>query len=663
MPRFATICAALRPLLASATPSASFLRRPNFVAANVSTNNVSNAANAVRCIGPTSAISMQMMPPISAAIPVAALILQTTNAKAALRPPAFTNCPGLISVRVNRRAITANSAAPAAHTSCRDCAASRSGEIAFCHRFPGISSAIDRPPPIVIYNQALRIANTVGVVLHLVRIEAESSTQSRPNQRSSRSVTRSAFGFALTAALLASAIGCGNNYRPVVSAFNPVGPAAQPGKYAVVISSTGATSPGIVTFVDFAGDTTLVTASIGVNPYFLILDSTGSIGYTLNQDTTISNFNINTSLISSQIVQTTLLPDNCPPASSSCSSYLPNDIFPQGPNTYITEPGRNAVAQFQIPTSAPAAGSPAPAPALQQEFQLDPAFNPIYITGIVAGPRVYVLSQSKSGGNGQVNTIETATNNLDLNPIPVGKNPVYGVMTADSKRVFVLNQGDGTVSVINSQSNQLDTVPSGSTNPITVGTAPVWADFAPTRNELIVANAGDGVSPGSVSIISIPLCSVTSLPSNPTCDPNNPVDASDFGTVLATIPVGVNPRMVGVLQDGTKAYVVNEGDPTQPCAAPSIALPLGNCTVTVINLGTNKFSSTIALPANPTGEGTATANGHPNYIAVTTGTPTGKVYITSPESNFMTVIRTDIDQVDTTIPLLGKGVSVRMSAP
>jgi hypothetical protein len=57
------------------------------------------------------------------------------------------------------------------------------------------------------------------------------------------------------------------------------------------------------------------------------------------------------------------------------------------------------------------------------------------------------------------------------------------------------------------------------------------------------------------------------------------------------------------------------------------------------------------------------ANGHPNYIAVTTGTPTGKVYVTSPETDTMTVIRTDIDAVETTVPLQGKGMAVRVTAP
>ena len=453
--------------------------------------------------------------------------------------------------------------------------------------------------------------------------------------------------------------GCGNNYRPVVSAINPVGPAAQPAKYAVAISSTGTTAnptPGLITFVDFSGDTVVITANIGVNPYYLVLNSSGTTGYTLNGDGTLSSFSISTSLLTSQVLQTTLLNSN---------SVLPASIFPQTTFTYVTQPNNNPGSAFTTPPTgrnsiAEFSGAPL---VLQQELPINPAFSPIYTVGISAGPRSFVLSQAINGGPGQVATIEnTTTPTIDPNPIPVGRDPVYGVETADGRRAFVMNQGDGTVSVINAQTNALDTVPAGATNPITVGAQPLWADFAPTRNELVVANAGDGVHAGSVSIINIPLCTATALPTNPNCDPNNPVDATGFGTIIATVPVGVNPRMVGVLQDGSQAFVVNEGDLTAPCG-PAVGSTPANCSVSAINLTTNTVIATIPLVTTPVNSTTPVANGHPNYIAVTTGTPTGKVYVTSPESTTMTVIRTDIDAVDTTVPLQGLGVSVRVTAP
>jgi DNA-binding beta-propeller fold protein YncE len=502
----------------------------------------------------------------------------------------------------------------------------------------------------VIYNQSLSIANTsttAGAVLHLAKIEAEANIQA-DGHRSIRSAARFALRFALAAVVSASLVGCGNTYRPVVTAINPVGPGGQPRKFAVAISSTGPSTPGLVTFVDFSGDTVLITANIGIDPYYLVLSGDGSTGYTLNRDTTINSFGISTTLLSSDVLQTSLL-----------SGANPVSIFPQGTYTYVAEPGRNGIANFEK--------SP---PVLVQEF--GPVPNPTYVVGVAGSPRSYALSQDASG-NGQAFTLEATSNTMDNATIPLGKNPVYGVMTADTKRAFVMNKGDGTVSVINSQTNLLDTLPAGRTNPISVGGAPLWADFVPTRNELVVANAGaDNSSPGTASIISIPLCSATSLPTNPNCDPNNPVDANDFGKVLATVPVGINPVMVSVLQDGTRAYVANAGDPNLPCApAPAVPGVSTVCSITVINLTTNTVSATITgLPDIPTQtSGTCTTAGrpalcgHPSYIAATAGAPTGKVYVTSPDSTNMTIIRTDTDTVSTTIPLQGKGISVRVTAP
>lgn len=452
--------------------------------------------------------------------------------------------------------------------------------------------------------------------MRLGRIEAEGTPEVRVDRQSGRSRIQVISTLALAAVSLGTLVGCGNTYRPVVSSINPVGPASQPQKFAIVASSPGPNLPGLVTIVDFAGDSVLVTANIGVAPYFLMLNATGTTGYTLNGDKTLTSFDISTSLQSRDVIQTTLL-----------NNANPNSIFSDITALFITEPGRTAVAQLKE--------SPPP-PSLNQEFPVDPGYSPVYIAGQSGAPRAYIISQKTGGGPGEVAAIEMASSTISTK-IDVGSNPVYGVMTADGKRAFIMNKGDNTVSVINAQTNKADSVPAPAVNPIPVGTAPVWADLAPTRNELVVANEGDGVSQGSVSIINIPLCSAFALPGNPNCDPSNPIDANGFGKVLATVPVGVNPLMVAVLQDGSRAYVINKADST----------------VSVVNLTTNTVTATIPLPATP----------HPTFIACISGTPTGKVYVTSPESDRMTIIRTDTDVVETTIPLQGKGVMVRTQLP
>ncbi len=94
------------------------------------------------------------------------------------------------------------------------------------------------------------------------------------------------------AALVAAALiaGCGNAYRPVVTPINPSGPAAQPTSYAAVVSSPSPTSPGIVTIIDYSGDTVMAIAPIGPGPRSFVMDEFGSNGYTVDSDGTLANF-------------------------------------------------------------------------------------------------------------------------------------------------------------------------------------------------------------------------------------------------------------------------------------------------------------------------------------------------------------------------------------
>ncbi len=431
-----------------------------------------------------------------------------------------------------------------------------------------------------------------------------------------------AVGVAVGLAAVFGLAGCGNTYRPVVAAINPVGPAGQPQKYAIAVSSPVQTAAGqncasseasgLATIVDFSGDTVLITASLSAAPYYFNVNPSGTTGYTLNCDKTVNSFDISTSLISSNVLFTTLLPGSNPVS-----------ILPLPTNSYIADPGLGAIDQLT--------GTP---PALKQELPV--SGSPIYVTGLNGAERYYALNQGTGGAAGTASAIEATTNAISTT-LPVGHKPVYGVTSGDGRRAYVLNQGDGTVSVINVISNALDSFPNSAnvlTSTIPVGVAPVWADFAPTRDEMVVLNEGNGTSPGSLSIINIPLCSVNALPANPNCNANNPIDASGFGQVIATVPVGVNPIMVSVLSDGSRAYVANQGSGT----------------ISVVNLTSNTVTATIPV------------NGHPAYLATTNAVPTGKVYVVSKDSTVMTVIETDTDTVDTTIPLQGYGISVRVTA-
>ncbi len=438
-----------------------------------------------------------------------------------------------------------------------------------------------------------------------------------------------------TACLLPLALalaGCGNNYRPVVSAINPVGPSAQPTKYALVVADPGSGAPGVATLIDFSGDTIVGTLNTAARPSYMALDS-NSDAYVLHADTGLIDAftaQVSTSPTTSfrtVNVQHTTLPTGSVPTqitglvagTTSSGAATPGAV-------YVTEQGTTRVAAL----------TPGVPPTIRQEFPV--VQNPVYTVGSPSAQRVYVLSQGAiPGAPGAATGVENTTTNAISNVIPVGINPIYGVVNGDGRRAFVLNNGgdaasgtNGTVSVINVQTNALDTTPR-----VVVGPEPVWADVDTAVNELAVLNAGNGLTPGSLSVVYIPLCSVSTEAANPNCDANNPVDAVGFGGVLATIPVGRTPVMVAVLQDQNKAYVANSADGT----------------VTVVDL--QRMVATATIPVG----------GTLNWIAATSGTPTGKVYVTAKDTQVVTVIRTDTDQVITKLPLQGFGLVVRVTQP
>src|SRR5581483_5446392 len=262
---------------------------------------------------------------------------------------------------------------------------------------------------------------------------------------------------------------CGNQYRPVVSAINPVGPAGQPAKYAVAISSPSASSPGLLTFVDFSGDTVLTTPQILSNPNYLALAPGGSQGYVINSAGSINEFAAGspTSLLSSDIGQSTLSVGSSPVSITAMSLAGTNA------SVFVPEPALSQVAALT------GTGS------LEQNIGVPN--NPIYVVGANSAARAYVISEGDKVTPSTVSSVESG--NLAVSStIPVGIDPVYGVMTADGKRAFILNKGSGTVNVINVVNNGKDLAMPVIPATGTLGQGPVWADLSPLTNQLIVLN-------------------------------------------------------------------------------------------------------------------------------------------------------------------------------
>jgi YVTN family beta-propeller protein len=442
--------------------------------------------------------------------------------------------------------------------------------------------------------------------------------------------------------MLALLSGCGDIYRPVVTSLPPVQPSPQPQKYAVVLTCSDhadvnaptidqicaqSVTPGVASLVDFSGDSLTSKVNVGNGPRWLSLSSNGATTYLTNTSGTLNYF-INPISQSSappeqkDVNTATLLPNAAPTA-----------MVISGNNMYVVQPGRKSIgiltgilqstpsATLEIPIVDPAA------PTVDQ--------YPVNMVGNFSTQRVYAISQGPggngcpaSGSLGTATGIEVSTNSISSR-LPLGACPIYGVMSADTRRVFILNQGSGTVSVIDSQQNQIDpNFPNG----IAVGQGPVWADIYNNGSILAVVNSGSN----TLTLVN------TSLDVYGHDSPN-------FGKILATVPVGNDPDSVSILQDGTRAYVANKGDGT----------------VSVVNLQNFTVTKTIALPEEPCDptNPSVLCKVHPMSIAATTGTPLGKVYVVSPDTNILTIIRTDNDTIYANLPLTGTGIQVRVTAP
>jgi hypothetical protein len=448
--------------------------------------------------------------------------------------------------------------------------------------------------------------------------------------------------------LAAIVSGCGSNYRPVVTPINPSGPAAQPSSLAVVISSPSPTTAGIATIVDYSGDTIVAQAPIGPGPLAFTLDENGSTGYTVNSDGTVTNFPVSSQLQEKNVTYSTL-----PSSSQSVGLFSPTTglwVADLNGNVADVLTGSPETFKLSIPVAATPIEIVGP-PILGQH-------NYAISLNTTATPTASALSYQDMTCNtapstetqtGEADSLEVVSYTVSAR-IPLGVCPVYSVQSADSRRLFVLNRGSDTITVINSQLNTLDnlcppptgcvnqngqtyyshptlplsttavsatgiTPPNGTTG-MTAVAGPVYGEYSSSTQQLVVSNY-DG---NTITVIDVSLDEYGN-------------DSPTFGTTF-TIPVGTNPSSVTALSDGSRAYTSNQADGT----------------VTIVNLTSHTVEKTL------------TVVGHPRTVVSTSNSLYGKVYVASPDSPYLTIIRTDQDIVDTTILVEGNIVDVRVSS-
>jgi len=327
--------------------------------------------------------------------------------------------------------------------------------------------------------------------------------------------------------LMLLAAGCNDTLRQFIVPVPP--PTGDPGNlaHAITLSTNPVpSSDGSDLHIDVSGDTNVGIVTVGPNPVFLGTTSNQAFVINSGDATTPPTVSVYIALNpQAATVSTVTLPTSGPdavktPIAGSTSSAN---------NIYIANRDSNNVSV--ISTGVLAVTTTIPLPAGDSQ--------PVMIAGNGSNNKIFVVNR----GSNNVTEISTIDNTV-IKDITVGSSPVWAVMSTDGLFVFVVNQGDGTVSVIDT-SLEIVLPCSGvfcvGGNAIRVGSSasssPNFAFYEPKLKRVYVSNTGEN----TVSVIK--------------------ANAIDLGSVpqvlpekLKDVPVSGTPTSVTALSDGSRAY-------------------------------------------------------------------------------------------------------------
>jgi YVTN family beta-propeller protein len=236
----------------------------------------------------------------------------------------------------------------------------------------------------------------------------------------------------------------------------------------------------------------------------------------------------------------------------------------------------------------------------------------VVTTSLPAGSRPVFVHTAESGtvyvanyGNNTVAAISSTTLVVANPLIAVGNQPVALAETPDQKKLYAVNQGDGTVTAISLVDRSV-------TQTIATGSAPVWALARSDSARIYVLNSGAG----TVSAIDTTADAVVGTASvgaganymvydsklnrlyvtNPVANTVTAVNvATDPPAVVFSTPVAAGPSTVSVLPDSSRVYAVSSSK-NPPCTSiPSDTQSCISSAVTVINASDGSIRKTIPL--------------------------------------------------------------------
>ncbi len=254
--------------------------------------------------------------------------------------------------------------------------------------------------------------------------------------------------------------------------------------------------------------------------------------------------------------------------------------FSNGQSTpVISFPGGGCL--YHWVNNNPAIGLPASGTGTIPSFTAINNGNVPITANITATPVPRGFAYISNQGDGTVSVINTTTH-MVVAVIPVGANPFGVAISSDSKLVYVANKS-GTISIINTGTNIVSAT-------LTAGTSPYAICLSPDNSTIYVAD----YSSGQILVA-------------------NALN----GQLSTAIPVAPSPYALTMSTDGKYVFVAHNSQP--------------NAYITVITTSDNQAEATIPVAAAPNG------------LAVSPND--GELYATISGSNIVDVINTQTDQV------------------
>jgi len=370
-------------------------------------------------------------------------------------------------------------------------------------------------------------------------------------------------------------VSCGDEYRPVAIPIVPPPPDPAAVHFVLVLSDNGLNDPGAGSQLDVSGDTNVGVAQLGLGPSHAALTANGARLYVTNSsEDTISSY----SPTNPSVVSTTSLPAGSDP------------VF-----VHTTESGTVYVANFGNDTTVPPTPSTVAAISTTSNVVLSPLIavghHPVALAETPDQKKLYSVNQ----GDGTVSSISLVDRTV-VQTIATGAAPVWAVARSDSARIYVLNGGAGTVSTIDTATDTL-------LSNVPVGAGGNFMIYDAKLNRLYVTNP----SANTLTALSI---------------------AADPPTVLFTLPVAPSPITVAALPDGSKVYVA------------SVSSVGGTATsqVTVVNGSDGSVRTVIPLNSVPAACGSARFE-----LFTAASADSSKVYVGNCDARNTSIIRTSDD--------------------